>query len=150
MADARSRIAVGSDHAGFKMKAAIKRALDELGYEAVDFGTDSEESTDYPEYAHAVSEAVASGQVQRGVLACGSGIGMSMSVNRHRGVRAALVWNEELAEMARRHNDANILVLPGRYIDEDVAIEALKRFLDTSFEGGRHGRRVAKIDGGTE
>ncbi len=150
MADARSRIAVGSDHAGFKMKAAIKRALDELGYEAVDFGTDSEESTDYPEYAHAVSEAVASGQVQRGVLACGSGIGMSMSANRHRGVRAALVWSEELAEMARRHNDANILVLPGRYIDEDVAIEALKRFLDTSFEGGRHGRRVAKIDGGTE
>ena len=150
MADARSRIAVGSDHAGFKMKAAIKRTLDELGYEAVDFGTDSEESADYPDYAHAVSEAVASGQVQRGVLACGSGIGMSMSANRHRGVRAALVWNEELAEMARRHNDANILVLPGRYIDEDVAIEALRRFLDTSFEGGRHGRRVAKIDGGTE
>ena len=124
----------------------MKAALYDLGHEAVDFGTDSEESTDYPEYAHSVSQAVASGEVDRGVLVCGSGIGMSMSANRHSGVRAALVWAEDLAAMARRHNDANVLVLPGRYIDESAAVAALKRFLEVEFEGGRHERRVRKID----
>ena len=123
------------------------RALEGLGVEAVDFGTDSEQSTDYPEYGHAVAEAVSNGDFELGVLACGSGIGMSMTANRHEGVRAALVWNEELAELARQHNDANVLVLPARFIDQDVAVRALKRFLESSFEGGRHARRVTKIDG---
>ncbi len=143
---ARPRVAGGSDHAGFEMKKTVKRALDELGYEAIDFGTDSEESTDYPDFAHAVSRAVASGAVERGVLACGSGIGMSISANRHEGVRAALVWDPELAELARRHNDANVLVLPGRFIGEQQAVEALRRFLDVSFDGGRHERRIKKIE----
>ena len=101
------RIALGSDHAGFRVKSVVKEALCDLGHEAVDFGTDSEESTDYPDYAHSVSRAVAHGEVDRGVLVCGSGIGMSMSANRHSGVRAALVWSEDVAEMARRHNNAN-------------------------------------------
>lgn len=146
MSDNDRRIAVGSDHAGLKMKNAVKQALIDLGYEAVDFGTDHEESTDYPDFAHAVSRAVSSGDVERGVLACGSGIGMSMSANRHKGVRAALVWNAELAELARRHNDANVLVLPGRFMDETEAMAVLKTFLEVSFEGGRHARRVRKIE----
>ena len=140
------RIAVGSDHAGLKLKNAVKQALIDLGYEAVDFGTDNEESTDYPDFAHALSRAVSSGDVGRGVLACGSGIGMSISANRHKGVRAALVWNAELAELARRHNDANVLVLPGRFMEEAEAMAVLKIFLEVNFEGGRHERRVRKID----
>ena len=143
---AAERIGVGSDHAGFRLKESLKRALAELGYEPVDFGTDSDESSDYPDFGHAVSDAVSKGEVQRGLLACGSGIGMSMTANRHPGVRAALVWNEELAELARRHNDANVLVLPARFIDEQDAVRALKAFLEAQFEGGRHERRVRKIE----
>lgn len=141
-----TRIALGSDHAGFALKETLKRVLDDLGLEHVDFGTDSEQSTDYPDYGHAVSAAVSNGDCQLGVLACGSGIGMSMTANRHEGVRAALVWNEQLAELARRHNDANVLVLPARFIDEPEAVRALKKFLKSPFEGGRHERRVKEID----
>lgn len=142
----RARVAVGSDHAGFRLKDRLKRELEGLGFEAVDFGTDSEESTDYPDYGHAVSAAVAAGQCELGLLACGSGIGMSMTANRHGGVRAALAWTAELAELARRHNDANVLVLPARFIAEDEAVGALRKFLESGFDGGRHERRVKKID----
>lgn len=146
MTAARRRIAIGSDHAGFKLKSQLKDALRRLGYEPVDFGTDSEESTDYPDYGHAVSSAVSAGACALGLLACGSGIGMSMTANRHSGVRAALAWSEELAELARRHNDANVLVLPARFVDEDEALRILEKFLEAPFDGGRHERRVRKID----
>jgi ribose 5-phosphate isomerase B len=140
------RIAVGSDHAGFELKTRLKAALAEMGYEPVDFGADCDEAVDYADYGHAVAEAVAAGQCGLGVLACGSGIGMSMTANRHRGVRAALAWNEKLGELARRHNDANVLVLPARFIEEEEALKVLKIFLESPFEGGRHERRVRKMD----
>ena len=143
-----TKVALGSDHAGFDLKGRLGEVLEELGFEPVDFGTHSSESTDYPDYGHAVSGAVSNGQCQLGVLVCGSGIGMSMTANRHAGVRAALAWSEEVGEMARRHNDANVLVLPARFIDEDTAFNILKKFLQTSFDGGRHERRVKKIDMG--
>jgi ribose 5-phosphate isomerase B len=140
------RVAIGSDHAGFDLKARLVAALAELGYEPQDFGADSGESTDYPDYGHAVSAAVASGECRLGVLVCGSGIGMSMTANRHPGVRAALAWNAEVGELARRHNDANVLVLPARFITEASAVEVLKTFLVSPFDGGRHERRVSKIE----
>ena len=128
------------------MKVRLGEVLTELGFEVADFGTYSSESSDYPDYGHAVSGAVSSGECPLGVLVCGSGIGMSMTANRHAGVRAALAWSEEVGEMARRHNDANVLVLPSRFIDEGTALDILKKFLQTTFEGGRHERRVNKID----
>jgi ribose 5-phosphate isomerase B len=140
------RIAIGSDHAGFKLKARVLEALHGQGFEPVDFGAESEASTDYPDYGHAVSQAVAAGDCEMGVLICGSGIGMSMTANRHPGVRAALAWDEELGELARRHNDANVLVLPSRFIEEDLAVKVLGKFLESPFEGGRHERRVSKIE----
>ena len=143
-----TKVALGSDHAGFDLKGRLGEVLEELGFEPVDFGTHSSESTDYPDYGHAVSGAVSNGECQLGVLVCGSGIGMSMTANRHDGVRAALAWNEEVGEMARRHNDANVLVLPARFIDEGTAFNILKKFLQTPFDGGRHERRVKKIDMG--
>ncbi len=143
-----TKVALGSDHAGFDLKERLGEVLAELGFEAVDYGTHSSESTDYPDYGHAVSGAVSSGECQLGVLVCGSGIGMSMTANRHAGVRAALAWSEEVGEMARSHNDANVLVLPARFIDEGTAFGILKKFLQTSFDGGRHERRVKKIDMG--
>ena len=141
-----TKVAIGSDHAGFDLKGRLGEVLEELGFEPVDFGTHSSESTDYPDHGHAVSGAVSNGECQLGVLVCGSGIGMSMTANRHAGVRAALAWSEEVGEMARRHNDANVLVLPARFIDEGTAFNILKKFLQTSFDGGRHERRVKKID----
>ncbi|MGD8868537.1 MAG: ribose 5-phosphate isomerase B [Gemmatimonadales bacterium] len=140
------RVAIGADHAGFALKERLVAALAQLGYEPLDFGTDSEESADYPDYGHAVSEAVEGGMCRLGVLVCGSGIGMSMTANRHAGIRAALAWNVELGELARRHNDANVLVLPARFITEASAVEVLKRFLLSPFDGGRHERRVSKIE----
>jgi len=140
------RVAIGSDHAGFSLKARLVAVLAQLGYEPLDLGTDSEESTDYPDYGHAVSAAVAGGECSLGVLVCGSGVGMSMTANRHAGVRAALAWNEEVGELARRHNDANVLVLPARFITEATAVAVLKKFLVSPFDGGRHERRVRKID----
>jgi ribose 5-phosphate isomerase B len=143
-----TKVAIGSDHAGFDLKGRIGEVLAELGFEPVDYGTHSSESSDYPDFGHAVSGAVSGGECPLGVLVCGSGIGMSMTANRHDGVRAALAWSEEVGEMARRHNDANVLVLPSRFIDEGTAVDILKKFLQTSFEGGRHERRVKKIDMG--
>jgi ribose 5-phosphate isomerase B len=145
MSDDR-RIAIASDHAGFELKAKLEAALGALGYDVEDLGTNSAESTDYADYAHSLAERVAGGQVSRGVLLCGTGLGMSYAANRHRGVRAAVSWTPEIAELARRHNDANVLVLPARFVSDAAAVQILKTWLDTPFEGGRHERRVEKIE----
>ncbi|MGE0744325.1 MAG: ribose 5-phosphate isomerase B [Rhodospirillales bacterium] len=140
------RVAVAADHAGFELKAALVKILrDDLGCEAIDLGTTSSESVDYPDYAGRVVEAIRGGGADRGVLVCGSGIGMSIAANRHTGIRAALCATAETARLARQHNDANVLVLGSRTTDAATAAECLRAFLATAFEGGRHARRVAKL-----
>jgi ribose 5-phosphate isomerase B len=144
------RIYVGGDHAAFDLKRRLVEELRRLGYEPVDVGPrDLDPADDFPDYGRPVAEAVSRGAVQRGVLTCGSGIGMAMVANRYPGVRAALVWSPELAELSRKHNDANVLVLPARFMGEGEAVESLRRWLATAFEGGRHARRVQKIEEGT-
>ncbi|MBI1810227.1 MAG: ribose 5-phosphate isomerase B [Gemmatimonadetes bacterium] len=140
------RIPIASDHAGFEMKEKLKARLTALGYDVQDMGTSSEASTDYPDYAHPLAEEVSTGEVKRGVLLCGTGLGMSYAANRHAHVRAAVAWNADVARLARQHNDANILVLPARCISEAEAETILQVWLDTPFEGGRHERRVEKIE----
>lgn len=140
------RIAVGSDHAGFRYKEMFKRHLTKLGHEVVDFGTDSEEPVDYPLYCRPVAEAVAKGDVERGIVLGGSGNGEAMVANRVRGVRAALCWNLESAELGRRHNDANVLSVGERMMTEELAIQILETWLGTPFDGGRHQRRIEEID----
>ncbi len=140
------RIPIASDHAGFEMKEKIKAELTSLGYDVQDLGTHSPASTDYPDYAHPVAAEVENGTVKRGVLLCGTGLGMSYAANRHPHVRAAVAWTPEIAELARKHNDANVLVLPARFVSEEDGIAILKAWLDTPFEGGRHERRVEKIE----
>ena len=142
----KEAIPVGADHAGFEMKERLVKELAALGYEPVDVGTHSAVSTDYPDYAHLVAEQVARGEAKRGVLLCGTGLGMSYAANRHHGVRAAVAWTPEIAKLAREHNDANVLVLPARFVSTDEGIAILKTWLDTPFEGGRHQRRVDKIE----
>ncbi len=139
-------LALGSDHAGYALKSRLMNYLQPDGIEIEDFGTDSTDSVDYPDFAHAVAEAVASGKHPAGILICGSGNGVCMTANRHQGIRAALCWTEELAMMARQHNDANVLCLPARYISEEEAKKIVRAFLATDFEGGRHQRRVEKIE----
>ncbi len=140
------RIPIASDHAGFEMKEHLRVALERMGYEVEDIGTHSAASTDYPDYAHPLAAKVESGEAKRGVLLCGTGLGMSYAANRHHGVRAAVVWSPEIATFARSHNDANVLVLPARFVSETDAVQILKNFLDTPFEGGRHQKRVDKIE----
>jgi ribose 5-phosphate isomerase B len=140
------RIPIGSDHAGFELKNLLADELRSLGYEVEDVGTDSEDSTDYPDYAHPVAREVELGSANRGILLCGTGLGMSYAANRHKGVRAAVAWSPEVAQLAREHNDANVLVLPARFLDTETAKTILKTWLDTPFEGGRHQRRVNKIE----
>jgi ribose 5-phosphate isomerase B len=140
------RIAAGADHAGFELKDALVVRLREAGHEVVDVGTNSPESVDYPTFAHAVARSVAAGDVDRGLLVCGTGIGMCMAANRHPGVRAADCFTEHLAELSRRHNDANVLCLAGRILDEGEAWAITELWLATPFEGDRHARRVAQID----
>jgi ribose 5-phosphate isomerase B len=140
------RIAIGSDHAGFRYKEMFKARLAELGHEVKDFGTDSEQAVDYPLYCRPVAEAVASGDVERGIVIGGSGNGEAMVANRVRGVRAALCWNVESASMGRHHNDANVLSLGERMVPEDLAIQILETWLNTPFDGGRHQRRIEEID----
>lgn len=140
------RIPIGSDHAGYPLKEQLVTELRRLGYDPVDLGTHSTESTDYPDYAHAVASQVEHGQAARGVLLCGTGLGMAYAANRHPGVRGAVVWNEEVAALARGHNDANVLILPARFVTAEQGLAILRTWLDTPFEGGRHGRRVAKIE----
>ena len=139
-------IPIGTDHAGFHMKELLKQELTRLGYQPLDVGTNSLEPVDYPDFAHPVAAMVEQGKARRGILLCGSGEGMAYAANRHRGVRAALVWSPEISTLSRAHNDANILVLPSRFISDDESLEILHRFLDTPFEGGRHVPRVAKIE----
>lgn len=146
MFDKKTVIAIGSDHAGFAMKKHLVETLGAEGYEFKDFGTFSDASVDYPDFAHQVAESVETGVYKFGILVCGSGIGVSITANRHRGVRCALCWNEELAGLTRQHNDANMMALPGRFIPYDLAVKMVKRFLDTPFEGGRHQLRVEKIE----
>lgn len=139
-------IAIGSDHAGFEMKEALKAHLKERGYEVRDFGTDSEASCDYPEFAHAVAHAVADGEAEQGVLVCGTGIGMSMAANKVKGIRAAVIGDAFSAKATREHNDANVLCLGARVIDLEKATEFLDIFLDTPFSNGEnHVRRIGKL-----
>ena len=139
-------IAIASDHAGVAVKADVVRQLQEMGLDVEDLGPADTTSVDYPDYAHLLARAVADGRVERGVLICGTGIGMSMTANRHRGVRAALCHDAYTAEMARRHNDANVLCLGARVLGAGVVEQIVGVFVTTDFEGDRHQRRVAKID----
>ena len=143
-------IAIGSDHAGYEVKEQLKKLIESHGYSVDDKGTHSGDSTDYPDYAHPVANAVEIGTAAAGILVCGSGNGVCMTANKHHGVRAALTWNTELAELARQHNDANILCVPARYVDEKLAEEMVEAFLKTDFEGGRHQKRVEKIEAGAK
>lgn len=138
-------IALGSDHAGYVHKEALKKKLELLGLKVEDFGTHSEDSADYPDYAHPVSKMVENEKGRAGILICGSGNGVCMVANKHAGIRAALCWNEELASLARQHNNANIVCLPARFINLAQAEQIVKVFLNTKFEGGRHERRAKKI-----
>lgn len=141
------RIFVGADHAGFQLKGRLVDELRRLGYEPVDVGPAVlDPADDFPDYAKPVAEAVSRGAVRRGVLTCGTGLGMAYTANRYPNVRAAVAWAPEIAELARRHNDANVLVLPARFVSEQEGLEILHRWLDTEFEGGRHERRLAKIE----
>ncbi len=139
-------IGMASDHAGFELKEYIKKELFSMGYDVKDYGTHSEESVDYPDYAHPLASDISDGKLRIGVLICGTGNGISMTANKHRNVRCALCWEPEIARLARQHNDANVLAMPGRFISKEKALESVKVFLDTDFEGGRHQRRVDKIN----
>lgn len=138
-------IGLCSDHAGFDLKEYIKQVLTERGIPCKDFGTYSTDSCDYPDFAHPLANAVEAGEVYPGIAICGSGNGISMTLNKHQGIRAALCWIEEIAALARAHNDANVLVMPGRFISKKEALKALDAFLNTPYEGGRHQRRIDKI-----
>ena len=138
-------IGLCADHAGYPLKEVIKKYIIEKGYEVNDFGTHSEESCDYTDYAHPCALALENGNVYPAIAVCGSGNGIGMTLNKHQGVRAALCWMPEIARLARAHNDANCLVLPGRFIDEKSALECVDMFLSTQFEGGRHQRRIDKM-----
>ncbi|MEE4197632.1 MAG: ribose 5-phosphate isomerase B [Bacteroidales bacterium] len=138
-------IAIASDHAGFAFKELLKDYLEKKGYSIRDFGTDSDKSADYPDFAHPLAEAVEAGEFTYGITLCGSGNGISMTANKHQGIRSALCWNKEIAQLARLHNDANVCSLPARYISYELAQEIVQIFLNTDFEGGRHQRRIAKI-----
>ncbi len=139
------KIAMCSDHAGFELKSIIEGYLTAQGLPYDDFGTFSAQSCDYPDFAHPAAAAIEAGRDYPGIAICGSGNGIAMTLNKHQGIRAALCWTAELASLARRHNDANVLVLPGRFVDPAVACNIVDTFLNTPFEGGRHAARVAKI-----
>lgn len=139
-------IAIGCDHAGFDLKRPVKDYLEKSDYNVLDMGAYSEDSVDYPDFAHPVAYAVEEGKADFGILICGSGNGVAMTANKHADIRAALCWTKEIAELARKHNDANIIALPARYIKVTDAIEMVDSFLNTSFEEGRHARRVNKIN----
>lgn len=139
------KIAIGSDHAGFHYKEMLRQTLEAQGHETKDFGAYSDESSDYADFAHPVSNSVESGEAKFGVLVCGSANGVAITANKHAGIRAAICWAPELASLARAHNDANIVCIPARFISEADARTIVDLFLTTAFEGGRHARRVGKI-----
>jgi ribose 5-phosphate isomerase B len=138
-------IGIASDHAGFELKQFVKRYLKANGYTYHDFGTYVTDSCDYPDYAHPLAEAIETGRFSCGIALCGSGNGISMTLNKHQNIRAAICWNGELSALAREHNDANVLVLPARFITRKIAKEIMDAFLTTNFSGGRHQKRVDKI-----
>jgi ribose 5-phosphate isomerase B len=144
---AHERIPIASDHAGFEMKAKLTEALGKMGFDVDDKGAHTPDASDYPEYARLVAGEVSNGSARRGVLLCGSGVGMDIVANRYKGVRAALAWNSEIATLSRRHNDSNVLVIPARFVSDEEGRRMLESWLKTDFEGGRHARRVDKIDG---
>ena len=140
------KIALGSDHAGFRYKEMVKQFLGTLGHEVQDFGTVNEETVDYPVFIRPAAEAVARGECDRGIVFGGSGNGEAMAANKVRGVRCALCWNEELARLSRQHNDANVLSIGERVIAKDLALQIVRAWLETAFEGGRHERRIAQLN----
>lgn len=139
------KIAIGCDHAGFPYKNSIVAFLKGRGIEVIDFGTDSLESVDYPDFVHPVAEQVKNSGADLGVLLCGSGNGVAMTANKHQEIRAAICWREDLAALARQHNNANIIAIPVRFVSEELALSMVRIFTETDFEGGRHARRVSKI-----
>jgi len=139
------KISIGNDHAGPEYKKAIVEMLKAKGHEVTNYGTDSADSVDYPDFGHPVATDVESGKAQLGIVICGSGNGINMTVNKHQGIRAALCWTKEIAALARQHNDANIISIPARYTSINQAVEMVETFLNTDFEGGRHQNRVDKI-----
>ena len=138
-------VGIACDHAGFALKKYVLQYLEEKGLEYKDYGTFSDMSSDYPDFAHALAEGIENGDVYPGIAICASGEGMTITLNKHQGVRAGLAWNTEIAELTRQHNDANVIVLPGRFVDNKTAGKILDVFFKTTFEGGRHARRVEKI-----
>ena len=139
------KIFLGSDHAGYELKSYLITELEKLGYTLIDKGPGSPDSVDYPDFAHPVAEEVESNSGSLGLLICGSGNGISMSANKHQGIRSAIAWNEEVAALARQHNDANILSIPARFVNLEQALEMVELFITTPFEGGRHQKRIDKI-----
>ncbi len=139
------RIAIASDHAGYNLKQKLIRHLKEKHLEIKDFGSFSEDAVDYPEYAHPLAEAIANGEYEMGISLCGSGNGISMTANKHPEIRSAICWEIEIAELARGHNDANICALPARFLSDELAFKIVDKFLNTSFDGGRHLKRINKI-----
>lgn len=139
------KIGIACDHAGYEMKEFLVGYLGAMGYEVLDFGTYSEASVDYADYAHPLAGAIEAGELSRGIGLCGSGEGMAMTLNKHRGIRAGLCWNPDVARLIRQHNDANVLVLPARFVTNDEAAAMVDLFLSTEFEGGRHEGRIAKM-----
>ena len=140
-----SKIGIASDHAGYEMKEFLVGYLDAMGYEVLDFGTHSPDSVDYADFAHPLAEAIENGELERGIALCGSGEGMTMTLNKHQGIRAGLSWIPEIAHLCRQHNNANVLVMPGRCIDTDMARKIMDEFFATDFEGGRHQKRIDKM-----
>jgi ribose 5-phosphate isomerase B len=139
------KLGIASDHAGYEMKEFLTGYLSAKGYDIYDFGTNSEAAADYADYAHPLAEAIERGELERGIALCGSGEGMAITLNKHAKIRAGLAWCKEIAELVKKHNDANVLVLPARFITNDEAVEAVETYLATQFEGGRHELRIAKI-----
>ena len=140
-----STIAIGCDHAGYPYKGSIVNFLDQKDYTVLDFGTHSSDSVDYPDFVHPTAQSLKNGEAHLGILLCGSGNGVAMAANKHQNIRAALCWTNDIAALARQHNDANIICLPVRFISEELALEMVHTFISTKFEGGRHARRVSKI-----
>lgn len=140
-----TKIGMASDHAGFELKEHLKGFLEDKGFQVVDFGTFSAESMDYPDAAHPLADAIENGEVNYGIAMCGSGNGISMTLNKHQGVRAALCWNTEIAALAKQHNNANVLSLPARFISFEEAEHIVDAYITATFEGGRHQRRIDKI-----
>ncbi|MCB2406447.1 ribose 5-phosphate isomerase B [Hymenobacter lucidus] len=141
-----NKLAIGSDHAGFAYKEMLAHWLRDNGYEVKDFGTYSADSVDYPDFVHPLANAITAGEFERGILVCGSANGVCITANKHQGIRAAIAWAPELAELARQHNNANIICVPERFVTEEAARDIVSKFLNTGFEGGRHQTRVSKID----